>query len=40
VQGAAVDLVRQLAGLYGDWGKRDKAAEWQAKLPKQPSPQP
>jgi serine/threonine protein kinase/tetratricopeptide (TPR) repeat protein len=40
VQGAAVDVVSQLAGLYGDWGKRDKAAEWQAKLPKQPSPKP
>jgi len=38
--GGAVAVVRQLVSLYSDWGKRDKATEWQAKLPKAPVPKP
>jgi eukaryotic-like serine/threonine-protein kinase len=36
-QGAAVDIVRQLADLYERWDNPDKAAEWQARLPKEPA---
>jgi hypothetical protein len=31
-------VVNELADLYETWGKAIKAAEWRAKLPKEPSP--
>jgi len=33
-----VRIVKLLADLYDASGKPDKAAEWRAKLPKEPSP--
>ena len=33
-------LVRNLAEIYVATGQLTKAAEWQAKLPKEPSPKP
>jgi hypothetical protein len=34
-QGATVDVVKQLVGLYDAWGRADAAAECRAKLPKE-----
>ena len=32
--------IAKLVAMYEDWGQPDKAAQWLAKLPTEPSPKP